>query len=135
MPAFTALGTAILGSAAAGAGAGVATTVGAIAASAAAAAAGTGYSVYAGQRADKAQKQALGEQREAQQQAAAQAASQQRRSAQAMAAANRRQPNMGEIMAGAAEGAGGGPTSTMLTGPTGVNPQDMALGRSSLLGG
>jgi Flp pilus assembly protein TadB len=105
------------------------------AAAAAAAAAGTGYAVYAGERADKAQKQALGEQRQAQQQASAQAASQQRRSAQRMAAANRRQPNMPEIMAGATEGAGGGPTSTMLTGPTGVNPQDLALGRSSLLGG
>jgi hypothetical protein len=105
------------------------------AAAAAAAAAGTGYAVYAGERADKAQEQALGEQRQAQQQAQTQAASQQRRSAQRMAAANRRQPNMGEIMAGASEGAGGGPTSTMLTGPTGVNPQDLALGRSSLLGG
>ena len=105
------------------------------AAAAAAAAAGTGYAVYAGERADKAQEQALGEQRQAQTQASAQAASQQRRSAQAMAAANRRQPDMGSIMAGAAEGAGGGPTSTMLTGPTGVNPQDLALGRSSLLGG
>jgi uncharacterized protein HemX len=109
-------------------------TIAAVAA-ATAAAAGTGYAIYSGERADEAQKQALGEQRQAQNQAAAQAASQQRRSAQAMAAANRRQPNMGEIMAGAAEGAGGGPTSTMLTGPTGVNPQDLALGRSSLLGG
>ncbi len=132
MAAFTAL--AALG-AALGASASTALATGVAVAGAAAAAAGTGYSIYAGERADKAQKQALGEQRQAQQQAAAQAASQQRRSAQAMAAANRRQPDMGSIMAGAAEGAGGGPTSTMLTGPTGVNPQDLALGRSSLLGG
>ncbi len=129
MALFTAIGTAL------GASAAAAAATGAAVAGAAAAAGGLGYSMYAGERADKAQKQALGEQRQAQQQAAAQAASQQRRSAQAMAAANRRQPNMGEIMAGAAEGAGGGPTSTMLTGPTGVNPQDLALGRSSLLGG
>ena len=128
--ALTALGTAL------GASAGSALAVGAVAAgSIAATAAGTGYSIYAGERANKAQKQALGEQRQAQQQAAAQAASQQRRSAQAMAAANRRQPDMGAIMAGAAEGAGGGPTGTMLTGPSGVSPQDLALGRSTLLGG
>ena len=135
MAVFTALGTALLGASAAGAAAGTATTVGIAAASAAAAAAGTGYSIYAGQRANDAQKQAMGEQRQAQQQAATQAASQQRRSAQAMAASNRRQPDMGAIMAGAAEGAGGGPTSTMLTGPSGVSPQDLALGRSTLLGG
>ena len=109
-------------------------TIAAVAA-ATAAAAGTGYAVYAGERASDAQKQAMGEQRQAQQQAATQAASQQRRSAQAMAAANRRQPDMGAIMAGAAEGAGGGPTGTMLTGPSGVSPQDLALGRSTLLGG
>ena len=109
-------------------------TIAAVAA-ATAAAAGTGYAVYAGERASDAQKQAMGEQRQAQQQAATQAASQQRRSAQAMAAANRRQPDMGAIMAGAAEGAGGGPTSTMLTGPSGVSSQDLALGRSTLLGG
>ncbi len=128
--ALTALGTAL------GATAGSALAVGAVAAgSIAATAAGTGYSIYAGERANKAQKQALGEQRQAQQQAAAQAASQQRRSAQAMAAANRRQPDMGAIMAGAAEGAGGGPTSTMLTGPSGVSQQDLALGRQTLLGG
>ena len=135
MAVFTALGTALLGTSAAGAAAGTATTLGIAAASAAAAAAGTGYSIYAGQRANDAQKQAMGEQRQAQQQAATQAASQQWRSAQAMAAANRRQPDMGAIMAGAAEGAGGGPTSTMLTGPSGVSPQDLALGRSTLLGG
>ena len=109
-------------------------TIAAVAA-ATAAAAGTGYAVYAGERASDAQKQAMGEQRQAQQQAATQAASQQRRSAQAMAAANRRQPDMGAIMAGAAEGAGGGPTSTMLTGPGGVSSQDLALGRQTLLGG
>jgi len=109
-------------------------TIAAVAA-ATAAAAGTGYAVYAGERASDAQKQAMNEQRQAQQQAATQAASQQRRSAQAMAAANRRQPDMLGIMAGAAEGAGGGPTSTMLTGPSGVSSQDLALGRQTLLGG
>jgi hypothetical protein len=42
---------------------------------------------------------------------------------------------MASLMEGAAEGAGGGPSGTMLTGPQGVSPQDLALGRSSLLGG
>ncbi len=128
--ALTALGTAL------GATAGSALAVGTLAAGAiGASAAGTGYSIYAGERANKAQKQALGEQRQAQAQAAAQASSQQRRSAQAMAAANRRQPDMSQIMAGAAQGAGGGPSGTMLTGPSGVSPQDLSLGRQNLLGG
>jgi hypothetical protein len=52
-----------------------------------------------------------------------------------MSAANRRKPNIAAIMDNAAEGSMGGPSGTMLTGPMGVNPQDLQLGRSSLLGG
>jgi hypothetical protein len=52
-----------------------------------------------------------------------------------MAAANRIEPAVGGIMQAAQESAQGGPSSTMLTGPMGVNPQDLQLGRSSLLGG
>jgi hypothetical protein len=74
-------------------------------------------------------------QESAQAQAAAQAQSQTKLSRQAMAAANRIEPAVGGIMQAAQEGAQGGPSSTMLTGPMGVNPQDLQLGRSSLLGG
>lgn len=109
--------------------------VGALVASAAAAAAGTGYAVYAGEQGKKAQEKAMQQQQQAQQQAASQAQSQARRSQQAMAAANRRQPDVAGIMAAAGEGGMGTPTGTMLTGPTGVNPMDLNLGRSTLLGG
>ena len=81
------------------------------------------------------QREAMGQQRKAQDAAAAQARSQQRRSQQAMAAANRAEPDVAGIMGRAAAEGAGGPASTMLTGPMGVNPQDLQLGRSSLLGG
>ena len=100
---------------------------------AATAAAGTGYAISAGESGKKAQQQAMAEQRTAQQAAAAQARSQQRQSQQAMAAATRAQPDVGGIMQQA--GAEGGPSTTMLTGPMGVNPQDLQLGRQTLLGG
>jgi hypothetical protein len=100
---------------------------------AATAAAGTGYAISAGESGKKAQQQAMTEQRTAQQAAAAQARSQQRQSQQAMAAATRAQPDVAGIMQQA--GAEGGPTTTMLTGPMGVNPQDLQLGRQTLLGG
>lgn len=98
------------------------------------AAAGTGYAVYAGERASDAQKQAMAEQKQAQSQAAAAAELQRQKSEMAMRAANRRQPDIAGIMQSAAE-AGSGPSSTMLTGPAGVAQQDLALGRSTLLGG
>jgi hypothetical protein len=100
---------------------------------AATAAAGTGYAISAGESGKKAQQQAMAEQRTAQQAAAAQARSQQRQSQQAMAAATRAQPDVAGIMQQA--GAEGGPSTTMLTGPMGVNPQDLQLGRQTLLGG
>jgi len=99
------------------------------------AAAGTGYSIAAGERGAKMQKEAMNQQKRAQDAAAAQARSQQRRSQQAMAAANRAEPAVADIMGRAAAEMGGGPSSTMLTGPMGVNPQELQLGRTSLLGG
>ena len=95
---------------------------------------GTGASIIAGEQGRKQQKAALGEQQRAQQEQAARAAIQQRRSEAAMAGAARREPDVSGIMAAAQETAGG-PTSTMLTGPMGVSPQDLNLGRSTLLGG
>lgn len=100
-----------------------------------AAAAGTGYAIVAGERGASMQREAMGQQKQAQQAAAAQARSQQRKSQQAMAAANRAEPAVADIMGRAAAEMGGGPSSTMLTGPMGVNPQELQLGRTSLLGG
>jgi type II secretory pathway pseudopilin PulG len=99
------------------------------------AAAGLGYSVYAGEQGKKAQEQAMRQQKLAQDQAAREARTQTEASMAAMRAANRRTPDVSGIMQAAQESAQGGPSSTMLTGPMGVNPQDLQLGRSSLLGG
>jgi len=109
--------------------------IGLAAAGAAAAAAGTGYAIYAGEQGKKSQQAAMRQQEAAQAQAAAQARSQTRKSQQAMAAANRVEPSVEGIMQAAQESAQGGPSATMLTGPMGVNPQDLQLGRTSLLGG
>lgn len=97
--------------------------------------AGLGYSIYAGEQGKKAQEQAMQEQRRAQAEAAKQAQLQSEQSQAAMRAANRRAPDVAGIMQAAQEAGGGGPATTMLTGPMGVNPQDLQLGRSSLLGG
>ena len=115
----------------------VASTVAAIAMSVAAAAAvaGTAYSVVAGEDAKKQQKKALESQERAQAQQLAQTQAQQRRSEMAMNAANRKQPDVAGIMERAGQQAGGGPSATMLTGPGGVDPTQLSLGRSTLLGG
>ena len=97
--------------------------------------AGLGYSIYAGEQAKKAQQDAMRKQEAAQAEAARQAKLQTEQSQSTMRAANRRAPDVAGIMQAAQESAQGGPSSTMLTGPMGVNPQDLQLGRTSLLGG
>jgi hypothetical protein len=126
---LTALGTAL------GAGATNALAAGLAATAAGTAAAGTGYSIAAGERGASMQRQAMSQQKKAQDAAAAAARTQQRRSQQSMAAANRAEPAVADIMGRAAAEMGGGPSSTMLTGPMGVNTQELQLGRTSLLGG
>ena len=101
---------------------------------AASAAAGTGYSVAAGESGKRAQKRAMQQQQEAQSQEAAKARRMERASSQRMAMANRQEADVSAIMAAAQEPAGGA-SGTMLTGPAGVSPQDLNLGRTSLLGG
>jgi Flp pilus assembly protein TadB len=96
---------------------------------------GTTYAVYSGERAADKQAEALSQQREAQTQAKAQAESQQKRSEMAQNAANRKQPDVAGIMQSAGQGASGGPSGTMLTGPTGVDPNALSLGKNTLLGG
>ena len=145
MPAFTAIGALILGTSgaiAAGAGtaagaaaAATAATVGAAAVGAGAAAVGVGISAVSSIQGKAAQQDAMRQQKKAQQAAIEQAASQQRRSEMVTNTANRRSPDVSSIMANASKAAGGGVSGTMLTGPAGVDPNSLALGRSSLLGG
>ena len=92
------------------------------------AATGTGYSIYEGERSATAQKrsqrQALADSR-----AAAQSAD------EANNRANQKRPNANAILASAQQAAKGGMGGTLLTGPQGVNPGGMSLGKSTLLGG
>lgn len=96
-----------------------------------AATATTAYSVYQGQKQAEAQKDALKDQKTAQKQAEAQARTQQRQSEMAVNAANQKQPDMNAIQRAAQSG---GMTGTMLTGPAGVDPNSLSLGKSTLLG-
>ncbi len=114
-----------------------ASIIGAIAAATAAAAgvAGTTYSIVAGEDSKKRQSEAMRKQEAAQKQAAEQAQSQQRRSEMTQNAAMQRTPDTASIMERAGQAAGGAPSSTMLTGPGGVDPNALSLGRNTLLGG
>lgn len=102
---------------------------------AAAAAAGTGVSIAAAQSGKKSQEKAMEQQKQAQDQAASQAQAQSRKSEYAANAANRKSPDLNAIMQSASQAAKGGPSGTMLTGPGGVDPNSLALGKNSLLGG
>lgn len=125
---FTAVAAAL------GSSAAVAATIGAIGAgvTAAATAAGLGYTIASGEDAKRKQANALENQEKAQQQAVNAAQGQRKRSEMAINQANRQTPNVAGIMESAS--AAGGSSGTMLTGPTGVDPNALALGKSTLLG-
>jgi type II secretory pathway pseudopilin PulG len=114
---------------------GIEVAIGAMIAATAAAAAGTAYSVVSSEQGRKAQGEAMSQQKQAQDRAAADAARQAEKSQEAINAANRKSPDVSGILGAAAKSAAGGPSGTMLTGPTGVNPNDLTLGKNTLLGG
>ena len=49
--------------------------------------------------------------------------------------ANQKRPNANAILAAAQQAAKGGMGGTLLTGPQGVNTDELSLGKSTLLGG
>ena len=102
---------------------------------AAVAAVGTAYSIYNGERTAEKQSEALTQQRQAQAEAKTAAEKQQSTSEQNVNRANAKSPDAGAILSQASQAAKGGPAGTMLTGPQGVNPNELALGKSTLLGG
>ena len=128
MPLFSSIGLAV------GASAATAAATGAAVVGAAAAAAGAGYTIAAGEDAKRKQADALGRQQKAQTQAVTAAQGQRKQSEMAMNRANQQQPNVAGIMEAASAASSGGAAGTMLTGPTGVDPNSLALGKSSLLG-
>ncbi len=95
---------------------------------------GLGYSIASGEDAKKKQAAALSRQESAQTQAVSAAERQRQTSEMAINQANRKKPDVSSIMQAAGESASGGAAGTMLTGPTGVNPNALSLGKTTLLG-
>lgn len=96
---------------------------------------GTAYGIYNGQKQQAVQKQSLANQNQAQQTAEANALNTQRQGEIAQNAANQQTPNVSAILARAATMGNSGLSSTMLTGPSGVNTNNLNLGKTTLLGG
>lgn len=99
------------------------------------AAVGTAYTIYSGEEQSKAQAKSLEQQKQAQSEAKTAAEKTQSTAEQNVNRANAKQPDAGAILSAAGQAAKGGPAGTMLTGPQGVNPSDLSLGKSTLLGG
>lgn len=95
---------------------------------AAAAIAGTGYSIYSGERAKSANKDAMAAAKTNQLNTEALAD-------QATNKANPNKPNTMSALSSIQQAGKSGPSGTMLTGPSGVDPSTLQLGRSTLLGG
>lgn len=88
---------------------------------------GTGYSIYAGERAADQQKQAQAQARDAAQKQATAAD-------KAFNAANKKKPNIDAMLASNQAAGNMGTGATMLTGPAGVDPNSLSLGKNTLLG-
>jgi predicted ATP-dependent serine protease len=89
------------------------------------------YSAYtANENAQKAQSQ----QESAQNQAKASALKQEKAADEATNRANAKSPNTSAILDQAMQSGKGGASGTMLTGPQGIDPSTLSLGKSTLLG-
>lgn len=97
----------------------------------AAAVTAVGVSVYSANEQKKAAEATLEQQKAAQAEATAQYEAQVAASEEAFNAANQQQASSATAMERAAEP---GAASTMLTGPLGVNPEELQLGKRTLLG-
>lgn len=92
-----------------------------------AAVASTAYSIYNGERQASAQEGA-------QRQAKAAALKQEDAADQANNRANQKKPDTMAILDAAMQAGKGGASGTMLTGPQGVDPNALSLGKTTLLG-
>lgn len=91
-------------------------------------AASTAYSAYAGNKADQ-------NQRSAQRQSLRTAEDQTNAAEQANNKANQKRPDVAGALASAMLAGKAGSSGTMLTGPGGIDPNALQLGKSTLLGG
>jgi len=127
---------AVVGGAAYAATAGTALAIGAGTAAAIGIGAGAMKNQYdQGKAAQKAAQQGLQMQQQAQAEGVKQAEAQAAVSQQAVNRANRATPDTAAIMSEAGQAAKGGGAGTMLTGPMGVDPNQLSLGKNTLLGG
>lgn len=99
----------------------------ALIAAVATAAAGTTYSIYSGER-------GASQQADAQRQAQANAEKQAAQADQDFNRANQKKPDTSGVLSEAQQAGKGGASGTMLTGPQGVDPNSLTLGKSTLLG-
>ena len=90
--------------------------------------ASTAYSAYAGNKADQ-------QQRSAQRQSLAQAEASASAADQANNKVNQKRPDIAGALSAALQSGKAGASGTMLTGPGGVDPAALQLGKSTLLGG
>ncbi|MBP9527146.1 MAG: hypothetical protein KBE71_02125 [Laribacter sp.] len=93
-----------------------------------AAVAGTAYSMYSGERSAKAQANA-------QKKAQANAERQAKAADEANNRANQKRADPGAALDAAAQAGKSGASGTMLTGPEGIDPSALTLGKNTLLGG
>lgn len=91
------------------------------------AAVGVGYSIYAGERANEQQQQAQNEARR-------QAAENAKQADIANNRANQKKADVNALLKANQDAAQAGGSSTMLTGPGGVDPASLNLGKNTLLG-
>lgn len=99
----------------------------AITAVAAAVVVSAGVSYYNGQQQAKANKAAM-------QQAQTNAEKQEKLAQEQMGRANQKQPDTAALLSAAQQSGKSGPSGTMLTGPQGIDPNSLSLGKSTLLG-
>jgi uncharacterized protein YlxW (UPF0749 family) len=92
----------------------------------------TAYSIYSGEQQQKQQKKSLQMQAEANKKAETTALKQESQSQQSINKANQKQADTSAILAAAQEASG--QNQTLLTGPMGIDPNQLALGRNTLLG-
>ena len=96
---------------------------------------GVGYTVYAGEQQKKQQKKQLKAQERANQDAREAAEQVEKRADIEMNRANRKRADVAAIQSKEEQAALTGPAGTMLTGTSGVNPDNLTLGGNTLLGG
>ena len=98
-------------------------------------AASVGYQIYSGEQQKKQQKKQLQQQKQANEDAKTRAKEAADRSDIETNRANRKRADVAGIQSRVEQSALTGPAGTMLTGTSGVNPDNLTLGGNTLLGG